>query len=101
MAGGLCLLDVALVRSFLYRRLAFWQIQSGLGFDLSWRHHAERSVRRHSLIDKFFDRLLVLGKMRQPHAAQDVRRLSELDIVIADDLYAVAPGVEEIEKLAG
>jgi len=33
------------------------------------------------------------------HAAQDVRRLGELDVVVADDLYTVAPWVEEIEKL--
>ena len=39
--------------------------------------------------------------MRQSHAAQDVRRLSELDVVVADDLYSVAPRVEEIEKLTG
>ena len=39
--------------------------------------------------------------MRQPHAAQHVRRLRELDVVVADDLHAVAPRVEEIEKLTG
>jgi hypothetical protein len=32
---------------------------------------------------------------------QHVWRLGELDVVIADDLYAVAPGIEEIEKLTG
>jgi hypothetical protein len=36
--------------------------------------------------------------MRQPHAAQDVRRLGELDIVVGDDLDAITPWIEEIEK---
>src|SRR6478672_5224365 len=39
--------------------------------------------------------------MRQSHAAQHVRRLGELDIVVADNLYAIAPGVEKVEKRAG
>ena len=39
--------------------------------------------------------------MRQSHAAQHVRRLGELDIVRADDLDAVAPWVEKIEKGPG
>jgi hypothetical protein len=37
--------------------------------------------------------------MRQSHAAQDVRRLGELDIVVTDD--AIAPWVEKVEKRAG
>src|SRR5205085_2544074 len=36
---------------------------------------------------------------RQPHAAQNVRGLGELDVVVADDLHTIAPRVEEIEKL--
>ena len=43
--------------------------------------------------------LSFFGKMRQSHTAQYVWRLGELDVVVADDLYPVAPGVEEIEKL--
>ncbi len=39
--------------------------------------------------------------MRQSHAAQHVRRLGELDVVVADNLYAVAPRIEKIEKRAG
>ena len=39
--------------------------------------------------------------MRQSHTAQYVRRLGELDVVVADDFYTVAPGIEEIEKPAG
>ena len=39
--------------------------------------------------------------MRQSHAAQHVRRLGELDIVVADDLDAIAPRVEKVEKRAG
>src|SRR5712692_1974632 len=56
------------------------------------------SVRRHALAGKLLDRLRLLGQMRQPHAAQHVRRLGELDVVVADDLHAVAPRIEEIEK---
>src|SRR5437763_7991999 len=39
--------------------------------------------------------------MRQSHATQHVRRLGELDVVVADDLYAVAPWVEEVEEPPG
>jgi uncharacterized membrane protein YccF (DUF307 family) len=38
--------------------------------------------------------------MRQSHAAQHVWRLSELDVVVGNNFYAVAPGVEKIEKRA-
>jgi hypothetical protein len=34
--------------------------------------------------------------MRQSHAAQHVRRLGELKVVVADNLYAVAPWVEKV-----
>ena len=36
--------------------------------------------------------------MRQPHAAQHVRRFGELNIVVGDDLEAIAPGVAEVEE---
>src|SRR5437762_9091306 len=36
--------------------------------------------------------------MRESHAAQDIRRLGELNILVADDLDAVAPRVEKVEK---
>ena len=36
--------------------------------------------------------------MRQAHAPQNVRSLGELDIVIAHDLDAIAPGVTKIQK---
>jgi hypothetical protein len=39
--------------------------------------------------------------MGQSHTAQHVRRLGELNIVVADNLYAVAPRVEKVEKRAG
>ena len=39
--------------------------------------------------------------MRQSHAAQHIRRLGELDVVVTDNLYAVAPRVEKVEKWAG
>src|SRR6266508_2377439 len=56
------------------------------------------SARGHALVAELPDRLLVFRQMREPHSAQHVRRFGELDIVIADDLDSVAPGVEEIEK---
>src|SRR5262245_56256584 len=39
--------------------------------------------------------------MRQSHATQHVRRLGELNIVVADDLDPVAPWIPEVEKRAG
>ena len=36
--------------------------------------------------------------MRQPYAAQHVRRLGELDTVVANDLDAIAPRVSEVEE---
>jgi hypothetical protein len=36
--------------------------------------------------------------MRQSHATKHVRRFGELDVVVPNDLHAVAPRVEEIEK---
>src|SRR5262249_50599588 len=56
------------------------------------------SARGHALVLKLLDRALVLRQMGEPHAAQHVRRLGELDVVVADDLYPVAPGVAEIEE---
>ena len=60
-----------------------------------------RSVRHHPLSLKLFDCALVLRQVRQPHSAQYVGRLGELDIVVGDNLYAIAPRVEEIQKWAG
>ena len=56
------------------------------------------SIGRHSLVGQLFDGLSALSKIGQTHAAQDMRRLRELDVVIADDLDAVAPWVEEIKE---
>jgi hypothetical protein len=39
--------------------------------------------------------------MRQSHAAQHVRRLGELDVIVADNLDAVALRVEKVDKRAG
>src|SRR5215467_2698665 len=61
--------------------------------------HRSALAEPHALVGQFLHRLLVLGKMRQPHSAQDVRRLGELDVVVAYDLDTVAPRVEEIKKL--
>src|ERR1700679_3931211 len=58
-------------------------------------------TRCHAFIGKFFDCLCVFGKVRQPHSAQHVRRFGKLDVVVADDLEAIAPGVAEVEERAG
>ena len=39
--------------------------------------------------------------MRQSHATQHVRCLGELDVLVADNFYAIAPRVEKVEKRAG
>src|SRR5690349_3508279 len=36
--------------------------------------------------------------MCESHPAQHIRRFSELNIVVRDDLHVVAPRVEEVEK---
>src|SRR5262249_53712412 len=59
------------------------------------------SARRHTLLAELLDRVGVLGEMREPHSAQHVRRFGELDIVVANDLDAIAPRIEEIEKWTG
>src|SRR5262245_54370466 len=56
------------------------------------------STRSHAFLRKLLGRVLVLGEMRQSHATQHVRRLGELNIVIADDLDAVAPWIPESRK---
>ena len=59
------------------------------------------SVRRHSLVGKLLDGLGAFREMRKAHAAQYVRCLRELDVVVADDLDAIAPRVVEIEERPG
>src|SRR5215470_561991 len=56
------------------------------------------SSRRHAFVRKFFDRRCVLREVREPHAPQHVRCLGELNIGVSDDLDAVAPRVEKVEK---
>src|SRR5215472_6206627 len=67
------------------------------------RHSQSRppSARGHALVLELLDRALVLRQVGEPHPAQHVRGLGELDVVVADDLYSVAPGVAEIEEWAG
>src|SRR6266436_953133 len=54
----------------------------------------------HALFGQLPLRVLVLGQVRQTHAAEDVGGFGELDIVIADDLNAVAPWVAEVKEWA-
>src|SRR5690349_19680743 len=58
------------------------------------------SARGHAFVLELLGRALVLRQMGETHPAQHVRRLGELNVVVADDLYAVAPGVAEIEERA-
>src|SRR5215468_6181747 len=59
------------------------------------------SLRRHALFGQLLDRVLVLREVGEAHAAQHVGGLGELDVVVADDLDAVAPGIAEIEEAPG
>src|SRR5260370_9217889 len=52
----------------------------------------------HALFGQLLLRALVLGQARQAYTAQHVGRLGELNIVVADDLDAVAPWIQEIEE---
>ena len=51
----------------------------------------------HALLLQLLAGRFVLVEMQEPHAPQDVGCLGELDVVVADDLDAVAPGIEEVE----
>jgi hypothetical protein len=57
---------------------------------------ASTLLNRHPLIGQLLLRMLVLGKMRQTHTTQHIWSLGELDVVVADDLDAVAPGVAKV-----
>ena len=59
------------------------------------------SSRRHALVAQLLDRLRALRKIGHAHAFQHIRRFRELDVLVADDLDAVAPGIEEIEEAPG
>src|SRR4029077_18073995 len=52
-------------------------------------------VRRHALITKVFDCVLVLCEVPQAHAPQNVLRLGELDVVVTYNFYSVAPRIEK------
>src|SRR2546430_897059 len=56
------------------------------------------SIGRHALVSQLLDGLRGLCEACQAHPAQDMRRLGELDVVVADDLDAVAPRVEEVQE---
>src|SRR5579863_3858439 len=56
------------------------------------------SFERHVLLRQFLFRARVLRQVRKAHATQHVGRLGELDVVVTDDLHAVAPGIAEIKE---
>jgi 2,3-bisphosphoglycerate-independent phosphoglycerate mutase len=66
------------------------------GLKLRLRH---RLLRCHALLGQFLFCFLVLGQVRQPHATQHIGRLGELNVVVTNDLYAVAPGIAKIKEL--
>jgi hypothetical protein len=55
----------------------------------------------HTFLGQFLFRILVFGKVRETHPAQHVRRLGELDVLIADDLNPITPGVAKVEETSG
>ena len=59
------------------------------------------SIGRHTLVSQLLDGLRGLCEICQAHAAQNMRRLGELDVVVADDLNTVAPRVEKIQEAPG
>src|SRR5215470_16531032 len=65
------------------------------------RPRAPRSVGRHALLRELLERSRIFREMREAHTAQHVRSLRELNVGVADDLDAIAPRVDEIEKRAG
>src|ERR1051325_5847450 len=66
------------------------------------REMTTASIRRLSkpFLGQFLFRFFALFEMRKPHAAQDLRGLGELQVAILHDLNAVAPRVEEVEKIS-
>jgi hypothetical protein len=56
------------------------------------------SVRCHCLFGKLLDRLRGLGQVRQTHAAEHVRGVRELDVVVADDPDAGSQGSYKLRK---
>jgi len=65
--------------------------QSGHSFET-------RLLQCHAFLGQFLFCFLVFGQVLQPHATQYIGRLGELNIVVTDDLYSVAPGVPKIKE---
>ncbi|MGB8629927.1 MAG: hypothetical protein WCD69_11120 [Xanthobacteraceae bacterium] len=56
------------------------------------------AIPRHALVGQFIFCFLVLCQVHQAHAAQHIRRLRELNVVVTDNLHSVAPRVPEIKE---
>ena len=65
------------------------------------RPRLSRLGRGHAFVGQLLLRRFGLAKMGEPHAGQDIGRLGELDVVVADDLDAIAPWIAKIEERAG
>jgi len=55
-------------------------------------------IQRHAFMCQFYFCFFVLGQVRQTHVAQHIGRLRELDIVVADHLYSVAPRIAKVKE---
>src|SRR5438477_12864925 len=59
---------------------------------------SSRLLQCHTLLGQFLFCFLVLSQVHQPHATQYIGRLGELNIIVTDNLYSVAPGVPKIKE---
>ena len=55
-------------------------------------------LQRHTLFGQFLFCILILRQVSQTHSTQYIGCLRKLNVVIANDLHAVAPGVPEIKE---
>lgn len=55
-------------------------------------------LRCEALVGEFFDGGVRFLEVREPHPAEDVFRLRELDFLVGDHLHAIAPWVRELKS---
>ena len=59
------------------------------------------SFRSHAFSGQFLLRAFILRQMGKPHSAQHGGGFGELNVLVTNDLDAVAPWIEEIKKRPG
>jgi hypothetical protein len=69
-----------------------------LGFETTVETGELILLQCHTLLGQFLFCFFVLSQVHQPHATQYIGRFGELNIVVTDDLYSVAPGVPKIKE---